>query len=119
MGNLSENFSRYEFACNCGCGFNTVDAELLPVTQDVRDHFGVSVFISSGCRCLSYNKAIGGAKRSRHMWGQANDIQVSGVKPRKVADYLEKKYPGKFGIGRYKTFTHVDIRANPARWGNN
>ena len=25
MGDLSENFSRSEFECKCGCGFATVD----------------------------------------------------------------------------------------------
>ena len=40
MGDLSENFSRHEFACKCGCGNDTVDAELIRVLQSVRARFG-------------------------------------------------------------------------------
>lgn len=119
MGNLSKDFSRYEFACNCGCGFDTVDVELIPVVQDLRDHFNKPISITSGCRCVKYNKRVGGAKHSKHMISRAADIQVHATKPKEVADYLEKKYPGKFGIGRYRTFTHVDTRAGMARWGRN
>ena len=120
MGNLSKNFSRYEFECRDKCGFSTVDTELLDVLQALRTHFKVGVFISSGCRCLKYNTRIKGAEHSKHMWGQAADIQVTNVKPKKVADYLEKTYPGKYGVGRYKNFTHVDVRPiRMARWGHN
>ena len=27
--------------------------------------------------------------------------------------------PGKYGVGRYQSFTHLDVRRNKARWGNN
>lgn len=118
-GDLSKNFSRYEFACNCHCGFDTVDTELLPVVQGVRNHFNKATFVTSGCRCLKYNKLVGGAKHSKHMWGQAADLQVSGASPKEVADYLDKTYPDKFGIGRYRNFTHVDVRKTRTRWGQN
>jgi hypothetical protein len=36
----------------------------------------------------------------------------------KVADYLEEKYPDKYGIGRYIGRTHLDIRKTKARWDN-
>ena len=39
MGDLSPNLSRHEMACNNGCGFDTVDARLVDVLQDVVDHF--------------------------------------------------------------------------------
>jgi hypothetical protein len=32
--------------------------------------------------------------------------------------YLCAKYPNKYGIGSYKSFTHVDTRAIRARWGD-
>ena len=119
MGDLSKDFSRHEFACKDKCGLSTVDVELLPVLQDLRDFFDTGVFVTSGCRCLRYNTAIRGAKRSKHMEGRAADVQVTKVTPRAVADYLDSKYPDKFGLGRYKTFTHIDTRKNKARWGTN
>lgn len=33
-----------------------------------------------------------------------------------VANYLEKKYTKKYGIGRYKSRTHIGVRHTKARW---
>ena len=113
---LSRNFSRYEFKCKCGqCDFDTVDVELVQILQDIRDIFGV-VTITSGNRCAEYNRAIGGAVNSYHVRGRAADIQVLGVEPSAIADYLENAYPDRLGIGRYNTFTHVDTRTGKGRW---
>ena len=133
MGKLNEYFDRSEFRCkgkHCGddggnCGFATVDTELLKVLTDVREHFGKPVKINSGCRCFKHNEEVQkahnpnyvpGSSRSKHMQGIASDIVVTGVSPDEVADYLESKYPDKYGIGRYNTFTHIDVRSNKARW---
>ena len=29
MGDLTKNISRYEIACKCGCGFDTIDIEVV------------------------------------------------------------------------------------------
>lgn len=116
---LSENFYRHEFACNCGCGFDTIDTETLVVIQNLRDHFGVVVIVTSASRCVKYNKRIGGAKHSQHLVSRAVDFRIPGVSPKHAADYLEEKYKGKYGIGRYLNFTHIDTRKVPARWGRN
>lgn len=117
--NLSAHFKRSEFACKCGCGFDDVNPLLVEVLEDVRNHFDEPVFISSGCRCKQHNHAVGGKQHSQHVLGNAADIKVKCIEPKAVADYLESKYPDKFGIGRYRTFTHVDVRAVKARWGSN
>lgn len=113
---LNKYFKRKEFACRCGCGTSTVDAELLQVVTDVREHFDLPVVVNSGHRCAKHNASVGGAKNSVHMTGKAADIKVSSIHPSVVADYLEKKYPDKYGIGRYKSFTHIDVRDVKARW---
>lgn len=118
MGDLSENFSRSEFACPCGCGFDTVDAGTLSHLEGIRSMLGdrrVTVTRGGGCRCATYNKKIGGAKRSQHIKARAADIVVEGVPPDAVADIAEEL--GIPGVGRYDTFTHVDSRTGPvARW---
>lgn len=113
---LNKYFKRREFACKCGCGTSTVDAELLTVVTDVREHFGSPVVITSGHRCESHNRKVGGASKSVHMTGKAADIKVSGVDPSQVAFYLEQKYQEKYGIGRYNSFTHIDVRDVKSRW---
>lgn len=113
---ISEHFARSEFACKCHCGFNTVDAQLLEYLEKIRTHFNAPVTVNSGCRCPGYNKGIGGAKKSQHMFGRAADITVAGVAPVHVADYAESI--GVPGVGRYKNFTHIDSRDVTARWGD-
>lgn len=46
--------------------------------QPLRDYFGTQIFISSGYRSRSLNRAIGGAKNSHHCKGQAIDIDQDG-----------------------------------------
>ncbi|EDJ5813826.1 serine/threonine protein kinase [Salmonella enterica] len=113
---ISKYFKRSEFSCRCGCGQDTVDAELLAILEDVREHFGKPVIINSANRCPTHNKRVGGASKSVHLTGKAADIVVKGVAPDIVHDYLTAKYSGKYGIGKYKTFTHVDSRSKESRW---
>jgi uncharacterized protein YcbK (DUF882 family) len=83
----------------------------------VRDHFGQPVTINSGYRCPSHNAAVGGATKSQHLDGIAADISVKDVKPSDVYAYIEQLLAGTGGLGKYSTFTHVDVRTNgPARW---
>ncbi len=118
MGNISKNFNREEFKCQCGeCNLDTVDAKLVEVLQDVRDHFGSSVTITSGNRCESHNAKVGGAPASQHIKSRAADFKVSGVSVQDVYDYLYDKYPKELGLGLYSSWVHVDSRSNgPARW---
>ena len=111
-----DSFERHEFACKCGCGFDTVDAELLAVLDNVRRVFKSKVLVSSGCRCPAYNKRVGGAPKSRHLEGRAADIVVANAAPALVAEYLKERYLEKYGIGEYHSFTHIDTRAQAVRW---
>ena len=119
MGDLSKNFSRHEFECKCGCGFDEVDLSLVCLLQGLRDHFGKPVVITSACRCHEHNELVGGSPNSKHKEGIAADIKVKGVSPKDVQLYLEKRYVGDLGIGSYSTFTHVDVRCGCARWRGN
>lgn len=113
---ISAHFSRSEFACRCGCGFDTVDAELLAILEAVRQHFDAPVKVSSACRCSVRNESVGGGAKSQHLLGRAADIQVKDVPPPQVADYIESLWPDEHGLGRYNSFTHVDSRKGKARW---
>ena len=113
---ISEHFTRQEFACKCGCGFNTVDIQLVQLLERVREHFGQPVYVTSGCRCPAHNERSGGGSKSQHLYGRAADIVVRDVDPDDVADYLENINPNG-GVGRYSSWTHVDSRDCCARWG--
>lgn len=123
---LSENFNSEEFECKCGCGFDDIDPALIIVLEDIRAHFNkyyagkITIKINSGCRCPEHNANEGGAPKSQHIFGTACDcvVKLDGVPidQDRVADYLEDKYPGMLGIGRYRGRTHVDVRLGCARW---
>ena len=114
---ISAHFSRSEFACKCGCGFDTVDVELAKVLEYVRDYYGVPIVINSGCRCPAHNDSVGGSSSSQHLLGKAADFRVVGVGEEKVTKLLKEKYPNQYGIGLYEGRTHIDVRSNEkARW---
>ena len=118
---LSTNFNSSEFDCHgSGCCSSTlVDDKLVTYLQQIREHFGKPVNISSGYRCTTHNKNIGGATNSRHSKGQAADIYITGVTPAEIAKYAESI--GILGIGLYETnsdgfFVHVDTRETKSFW---
>ena len=116
MGDISAHFDRSEFACKDGCGFATVDSELLEILEIIRAKFDAPVKINSGCRCPVYNKLIGGSAKSKHMEGRAADIDVKGVPPGEVQEYFDSIFTDRYGLGKANTFTHVDSRSVKARW---
>jgi uncharacterized protein YcbK (DUF882 family) len=116
MGDISKHFSRHEFACKCGCGFATVDVELIEVLENLRETYQAPVKINSGCRCKKHNEAVGGEEDSKHMQGIAADIVVTGLSPAKVYQYLNLEHGGKYGVGEYAGWVHIDVRQELARW---
>ena len=125
MGDLTDNLSRKEMACNCGCGFDTVDIALAETLQDCVDHFrekygACKLIITGPNRCPTHNEANGGAENSQHLYGKAADHKLffSGVQipPREVCDYYDSTYPNSLGVGLYHNRVHVDVRAIKARW---
>ena len=113
---LSKNFKVKEFACKDNSDPIFISPELVEVLQKIRDHFGKPVNINSAYRTVTHNKKEGGAVYSQHLYGTAADIKVSGVSPKKVAQYAETLLSGRGGIGIYSTFTHIDVREDKSRW---
>ena len=118
---ISKNFQYKEFDCHgqgC-CSTTIIDEKLVEYVQQIRDHFGKPVTITSAYRCEVHNRRVGGATKSYHMRGQAADIVVQGVSSREVAKYAESI--GILGIGLYETskdgyFTHIDTRTTKSFW---
>jgi hypothetical protein len=59
------------------------------VLQPVRDHFGRSVNVNSGFRCLELNRKLGSSDRSQHTKGEAADIEIYGVSNYELAEWIK------------------------------
>jgi len=123
---LSKNFSKSEFECNCGCKmpsdvFENVK-ELAKNLQVIRDAVGKPLHLTNAYRCKEHNKKVGGSKNSQHILGKAGDIKSIFITPRslfkKIEGMIDKSLISEGGLGKYKTFTHYDIRGTKARWNN-
>lgn len=87
---------------------------------------GKSVRIASGWRDKAFNGLNAGrASRSKHLYGQAADIQVKGLKPNRVywviSDLITAGLVLPGGLACYSTFVHYDTRGRypngrMARW---
>lgn len=118
---LSPNFKASEFRCkgkDC-CDEFKIDEALVEWLQKIRDHFGKPVTVNSGYRCPVHNPKVGGSSGSHHMKGQAADIWISGVAPRKIAEYAEQI--GVKRIGLYETekdgyFVHIGSDKTKRFW---
>jgi len=124
---LTKNFSTKEFECKCGCVMPKEVLEniklLAKQLQIIRDYVGQPISVNSAFRCKSHNSRIGSKDTSQHILGKAGDITIKSFTPNEVADIVENMLTNETlpsfyigGLGIYKTFNHLDIRKNKARW---
>ena len=146
MGDLTENLSVREFACDCNyaeCKSKlSAHMPLVLAIQSAADHFKreyraerVRVTITDGNRCKPNNTDIqmewAGKTReeaersdSRHMYHISSDhrieVLIEGhwklVPIDILAAYYDYKHPDSYGIGRYSNRVHLDTRLSKARW---
>ena len=127
MGDLTNNFSKWEFDCKCGCEMPSEVLENIKKVaeqlQILRYYVDAKIVINSAYRCKKHNRSIGSKDTSQHVLGKASDIVIEGFTPDEVYDVIQnlRRNPMlkgvKFqGIGRYNTFTHVDLRKYYSTW---
>ena len=110
---LTENFTRDEFACHCGCGRALVDREFVRRLQALREDYGRPMKITSGYRCPDHNAAVSSTGRDGpHTTGHAADFAVSGYEAGRLFS-LAAKYGftgrGMHQRGAYSArFVHLD-----------
>ena len=111
---LSPNFTLVEFASKDGADEVLVHPALIALLERIRAEVGGPVTINSGYRTPAHNAHVGGASSSRHKYGQAADIHVRGMTNAQVYAVAKALNPG--GLGKYHSFTHVDIEGVNRRW---
>jgi hypothetical protein len=109
------HFSPAEIACR-GTGQLKLHPAALDKLQALRDRLGKPLIIRSAYRSPEHNRAVGGAKASKHMDGTAFDIAMRNHDP--AAFEAAAREVGFLGFGYYPRsgFMHIDL--GPARtWG--
>ncbi len=87
--------------------------DLAMAFENVREMYGKSITILSAYRTEKHNRSIGGARFSQHVQGRALDLRPPKGIPLDMFWHDIKANALKFGIrgiGKYKTFVHIDTR---------
>lgn len=121
---LSPHFKVQEFHCKDGTHVPKAAVPALKklceeVLEPLRERFGPCT-VMSGYRPTVYNKRIGGARFSQHIYDLhpatvAADLIFARGRPSEWADAAEPLLQ-RGGLGRYPGFLHVDSRGTKARW---
>jgi uncharacterized protein YcbK (DUF882 family) len=72
---VAPHFMLREFECTCCCSVR-LHPELLKKLEALRQCLNAPVIITSGYRCESHNREVGGVEKSLHLRGQAADVAV-------------------------------------------
>jgi uncharacterized protein YcbK (DUF882 family) len=109
VGDLSEHFSRAEFACKCGCGKDDVTLELVIQLERLRSFIRRPIIVTSGVRCAIYNAKVGGKPDGAHLTGEGADIAClnSHTRWQMLRIIFNWSLFDRVGVG--ETFLHVDI----------
>lgn len=116
-GTKYPNFKKSEFKCPCGkCnGYGKgIASTLVKTLQDLRNKYGKAITITSGYRCSTHNKKVGGTTNSKHTQGLAADFYMSGFNSQStrvnVINEL-KKTP-------YYRYAYCNVNGNYPNMGN-
>lgn len=112
---MSKHFSSLEISCNCGCGIENVSEIFMLALDHFRDYCDFPVYVSSICRCLAYNKKLGGKDTSSHI---STRMSMSVAADLLLPKDLKQRYIffsgifrcfNRIGISLKDEFVHVDI----------
>ena len=108
-----QNFAPYEIRCK-GSGTLCLNEAAMDALQRLRTALGCPLRVNSAYRCPDYNRKIGGAPDSRHLYAEAFDI---GKTEWELGQLLEEAAKAGFLVAKqYTGFVHLDM--GPHRgWG--
>lgn len=108
-----KSFKLDEFRCR-HCRALKLNIDLLLHLERLRAQTG-TLIVTSGYRCPTHNRNVGGARNSQHLKGTAADLKGTEMSPSNVHSKANSLFTGG-GVGKYNTFTHVDVRGYRSRW---
>lgn len=105
---MARYFTKDEFDCKCGCGFNNVSDDLVAKLDQARHEYGAPMVVTSGCRCKAHNAKVGGVGDSTHVLGEAADIATTNETRLPILRALIKRFDRVF-VDYNRNFIHVDV----------
>lgn len=126
MDKLSPHFSAKEFRCKCGKIHDySVSDELISKLESLYTALDCSkIVVSSGYRCTSHDKSVGGNGNGQHTKGTAADICCYGQDGNPISSKIvcckaqDIGFTGIANINANYTYTHVDVRSGSKWYGN-
>lgn len=115
-GTKYPNFKKSEFKCPCGkCnGYGDgIVTTLVETLQELRNKYG-KLQITSGYRCVSHNKEVGGSTNSKHTKGQAADFYLDGFNSQSKRVDVVNELKGT----EYYNYSYTNVNGNHPNMGN-
>lgn len=117
---VAPHFQLREFRCRDGSDPVFLNILIPFICEAVRTWCGVPFSPNSAYRTPSYNKKIGGAERSNHIYGNAVDIPASGGKtPHELYNFLETLVGDTCELIIYSWGCHLGIQNTKKRLRGN
>ena len=111
---LSAHFSKSEFnqrRRQLKMKDYSIDSSLVGKLEELRTSIGNKpIKVTSGYRTPEYNRLVGGARNSQHMYGKAADVMVEGMDSRDLEKHAKKVGFSYTQTYRNKPHLHVDVR---------
>lgn len=82
----------------------------------VRAYFSRPIIVTSWLRPEKYNKMIGGALSSAHIFGLATDFVIKGIETAHVKGILQEEPPIYGGRGEIDTTNWIHLDLKPGAW---
>ena len=120
---LSPHFRSSEFQCKCGKAHDTlISDELVSKLEELYAKLNCSkIIVTSGYRCVTHDKNVGGSGTGQHTKGTAADICCYGQNGKPISSKVvcctaqDLDFGGIANITSDYIYTHVDVRTG-YRW---
>lgn len=123
---LSPHFNAQEFRCKCGKEHDfQIDDDLITKLEKLYAALNCSkIIITSGFRCVSHDKSVGGSGTGKHTLGKAADICCYGQDGQPISSKIvcckaqDTGFTGIANITAAYIYTHVDVRSGKKWYGD-
>ena len=123
---LSPHFNVREFKCKCGDTHDIlISSELIDKLEQLYTALNCSkIIVTSGYRCPTHDKNVGGTSTGQHTKGTAADICCYGQDGKPISSKLvcckaqDIGFTGIANIDSSYQYTHVDVRTSGKWYGN-